>query len=68
MTQNHPKKGPRSLQDARSPENRPTTHENPSQSLTEPHRSPSVTNPPRKRGTAAETAIVRHALLRKAAA
>ena len=41
MTQNHPKKGP---------------------------RSPSVTNPPRKRGTAAETAIVRHALLRKAAA
>ena len=65
MTQNHPKKGPRSPQDARSPENRPTTHENPSQSLT---GAPSVTNPPRQRGTAAETAIVRHALLRKAAA
>lgn len=68
MTQNHPKKGPRSPQDGRSPKNHTHQHENPSQGLTGPHRSPSVTNPPRKRGTAAETAIVRHALLRKAAA
>lgn len=60
MTQNHPKKPLRSLQDGRSPKNHTHQHENPSQSLTEPHRSPSVTN-------AAETAIVRHALLRKAA-
>ena len=45
MTQNHPKKAPRSLQDARSPENHPHTHENHSQSLTEPHRSPSVMHP-----------------------
>ena len=65
MTQNHPKKGPRSPQDGRSPKNHTHQHENPSQSLT---GAPSVTNPPRKRGTAAETAIVRHALLRKAAA
>ena len=34
MTQNHPKKPPRSPQDARSPENRPPTHTNPPQTLT----------------------------------
>ena len=34
MTQNHPKKGPRILQDGRSPKNHTHTRENPSQSLT----------------------------------
>ena len=56
MTQNHPKKGPRSPQDGRSPKNHTHQHENPSQGLT---GAPAC---------AAETAIVRHALLRKAAA